>query len=287
MDDPARRHRQGRHHAPRRLRTPSSSPGSQVAEAYGETVVSERHRHRYEFNPQLPQPLRGGRLRAARARRPTGGWSSSSSSTATRSGSAPRPIPSSRAGPTGPHPLFRGLDRRGARSRPRVATPTSPSSDPVAAGSERGRDRRASADSSERVVHDGLHLARRRGHVCEPDGVAFSATSCAHPARWASCPWSSIRGTASVMLVRQYRPPLDAECSRSRRACATWRASRRRRPPDRELGEEVGSVPRTLSRSRCSINFGRGSPTPPRTCYLATGLRAATGATRRARRKKQ
>ena len=26
-------------------------PGSKVAEAYGRTVVSERHRHRYEFNP--------------------------------------------------------------------------------------------------------------------------------------------------------------------------------------------------------------------------------------------
>ncbi|HJR27015.1 MAG TPA: CTP synthase [Acidimicrobiales bacterium] len=27
-------------------------PGSQVAELYGDTVVSERHRHRYEFNPR-------------------------------------------------------------------------------------------------------------------------------------------------------------------------------------------------------------------------------------------
>jgi CTP synthase len=26
-------------------------PGSQVAQAYGEEVISERHRHRYEFNP--------------------------------------------------------------------------------------------------------------------------------------------------------------------------------------------------------------------------------------------
>jgi CTP synthase len=26
------------------------SPGSRIAEAYGEPVVSERHRHRYEFN---------------------------------------------------------------------------------------------------------------------------------------------------------------------------------------------------------------------------------------------
>ncbi|MBA3282377.1 MAG: CTP synthase, partial [Acidimicrobiia bacterium] len=27
------------------------APGSQVAAAYGKSVVSERHRHRYEFNP--------------------------------------------------------------------------------------------------------------------------------------------------------------------------------------------------------------------------------------------
>jgi CTP synthase len=27
-------------------------PGSKVADAYGKTVVSERHRHRYEFNPR-------------------------------------------------------------------------------------------------------------------------------------------------------------------------------------------------------------------------------------------
>jgi CTP synthase len=27
-------------------------PGSKVAGAYGKTVVSERHRHRYEFNPR-------------------------------------------------------------------------------------------------------------------------------------------------------------------------------------------------------------------------------------------
>jgi CTP synthase len=29
------------------------APGSKVAEAYGEPVVSERHRHRYEFNPRF------------------------------------------------------------------------------------------------------------------------------------------------------------------------------------------------------------------------------------------
>ena len=38
-------------------------PGTKVAEAYGEPVVSERHRHRYEFNSQLPSPPRRARLR--------------------------------------------------------------------------------------------------------------------------------------------------------------------------------------------------------------------------------
>jgi CTP synthase len=34
-------------------------PGSQVAEAYGKTVVSERHRHRYEFNPRYRGKFEG------------------------------------------------------------------------------------------------------------------------------------------------------------------------------------------------------------------------------------
>ncbi len=38
------------------------APGSQVAEAYGETVVSERHRHRYEFNPRYRAKFDDGRF---------------------------------------------------------------------------------------------------------------------------------------------------------------------------------------------------------------------------------
>ena len=33
--------------------------GSQVAKAYGRTVVSERHRHRYEFNPKFRSKFDG------------------------------------------------------------------------------------------------------------------------------------------------------------------------------------------------------------------------------------
>ncbi len=38
-------------------------PGSQVAAIYGRTVVSERHRHRYEFNPRLRHHFEGSALR--------------------------------------------------------------------------------------------------------------------------------------------------------------------------------------------------------------------------------
>jgi CTP synthase len=39
--------------------------GSQVAEAYGETVVSERHRHRYEFNPAYRSRFEGSGFRCS------------------------------------------------------------------------------------------------------------------------------------------------------------------------------------------------------------------------------
>ena len=76
-------------------------PGSQVAAIYGSEIVSERHRHRYEVNPRYRDRLVEAGL-GARARRPMVDWWSSSSCPGTRSGSPPRPIPSSRAGRTGP-----------------------------------------------------------------------------------------------------------------------------------------------------------------------------------------
>jgi CTP synthase len=39
--------------------------GSKVAEAYGERVVSERHRHRYEVNPAYRRRLEGAGLRSS------------------------------------------------------------------------------------------------------------------------------------------------------------------------------------------------------------------------------
>ena len=94
-------------------------PGTKVAEAYGEPVVSERHRHRYEFNANYRARLEAARLRAAAATRPTGAWSSSSSSPTTRSGSATQAHPEFKSRPDRPHPLFRELI--GAALKRRVA----------------------------------------------------------------------------------------------------------------------------------------------------------------------
>ncbi len=38
-------------------------PGSQVAEAYGRTIVSERHRHRYEVDVKYREALEGAGLK--------------------------------------------------------------------------------------------------------------------------------------------------------------------------------------------------------------------------------
>ena len=74
------------------------TPGSIVAEAYGATEVSERHRHRFEVNNAYRERLASVGLHV------TGTSSSSSSSTAscTPTTWAPRPTPSSSPGRPGP-----------------------------------------------------------------------------------------------------------------------------------------------------------------------------------------
>ena len=96
--DAARRHRHGRHDAPRRLRR---AAGGGLAGRRG-----LRHHGRVRapppplrVQPHATAPASTRATSGARAPHPTAGWWSSSSSAATRSGSAPRPIPSSRAGP--------------------------------------------------------------------------------------------------------------------------------------------------------------------------------------------
>ncbi len=65
------RRRPRRHDAARRLYGRCSKPGSKIAEIYGATEISERHRHRYEVNTAYRERLedKGLRLRRHVARR--------------------------------------------------------------------------------------------------------------------------------------------------------------------------------------------------------------------------
>ena len=100
MDDPARRHRHGRHDAPRRLRRPARRglAGRRGLRHHGRVRAPPPP---LRVQPPLPGPLRGQRalVLGHLARRPAGRVHRAPRTT--RSGSAPRPTPSSRAGPTG------------------------------------------------------------------------------------------------------------------------------------------------------------------------------------------
>ena len=76
-------------------------PGTKVAEVYGAEVVSERHRHRYEFNPKLRGRFEGTDFVLA-GESPDGLLVEFIELDGHPGGWGPRPIPSSRAGPIGP-----------------------------------------------------------------------------------------------------------------------------------------------------------------------------------------
>ena len=78
-------------------------PGSLVAEIYGSTTVSERHRHRYEVNNAYREALESAGLRPVRAvARTAASWSSSSwTGSCTRSSWPPRRTRSSSPGRPG------------------------------------------------------------------------------------------------------------------------------------------------------------------------------------------
>ena len=63
--------RSRRHHAARRLSRHCSSRGSRIAEIYGDTEISERHRHRYEVNTAYKRPARSEGHALSPACRPT------------------------------------------------------------------------------------------------------------------------------------------------------------------------------------------------------------------------
>ena len=287
MDEPARRHRHGRHDAPRRLRRRAGARARRWRDAYGEDGRLRAPPPPLRVQPRVPRPLRGARASCARARRPTAAWSSSSSCATTRSGSAPRPTPSSRAGPTGPHPLFRefvgaALDRAEGRTPHLFDLDAEPAAAPpppdVTPAVPRLPPRSASA-----TVHAGpRHPVGGRRASRRPTATSSSATS------------STIRARSSVVPAARRRhghPRAPVPGRRSTRELLEIPAGKRDvdgEPPEltaqRELAEEVGLRGRP-PRARCAeFHNSPGFCDEPSHVFLATDLHDGRRTTARAPR---
>ncbi|MEX0767361.1 MAG: CTP synthase [Microthrixaceae bacterium] len=83
-------------------------PGSQVAQAYGSIVVSERHRHRYEFNPAYRRRFEGSEFRFS-GTSPDGRLVEFIELTNHPFWVATQAHPEFKSRPTNPAPLFRDL----------------------------------------------------------------------------------------------------------------------------------------------------------------------------------
>ena len=196
---PGRGHRQGRDDAARLL------PGGAAAGLQGGPGLRHPGRDRAAPPPlRVQQPLQVTSSRrsawCARESRPTGGWSSSSSSRTTPTGSPPRPTPSSRAGPTGPTPSSASWWRRrwsGRRDASRTCSTSTPSPRRVPGF------RRV---SEEELLRAWLFRVDRF-HLLDPDGEPFDRFVIRHPGAVTVVP---VHEDGTVSLVRQYRAAVDA-----------------------------------------------------------------------------
>ena len=190
---------------------------------------------------QVPRPGSRRPGSCARARRPTTAWSSSSSCPTTRSSSAPRRTPSSRAAPTARTRCSRRSCRRRANG-PRAGCPRLPL--PIDAEPDPTRHRVTARDATE------LPGRRRRARSCDAGFLSASraarrrtatarsstATSCTTRARSSWC--RSIDDDA--VLVRQYRVAAGRELLEMPAGKRDVDGRGHPRPPRRELEEEIG-----------------------------------------------
>src|SRR5205085_5540184 len=124
-------------------------------------------------------------------------WSSWSS-TATRSGSAPRPTPSSRAAPTAPTPCS-------GRSWPRPwSGPTGGRRDCRYPTSSLSRFRKL----TEEVVFTGTLVTATRATFADPSGDTFERDVVHHPGAVVVVP---VFDDGRVLLVRQFRAAVEAD----------------------------------------------------------------------------
>ena len=197
-------------------------PGTKVAEAYGEPVVSERHRHRYEFNPNY------------RARLEAAGFVCSGASPDRRLvefielrdhpywvGTQAHPEFKSR--PDRPHPLFRDLVGAALKLRAERGAPAADAAGrrltwPASGASASARSTRATSGASSSPTSRARRASVRPRRSCARRARSACCRSCATPR-------ATRRSCSSSSGGRRTR----SGSSRSRPGCATSTASRPRR----------------------------------------------------------
>ena len=171
--------------------------GTRARELYGEAVIYERHRHRYEVNNMLRRRLEDAGPGDAAARRPTSGWSRSSSCPTIRSSSPRSSTPSSSRGRPDPSRCSasssaprRSARANGARSAPRPRrAPWRTSTEPADVSARRsgvGRGAVARGDTAASGRRPPIHERTRSIASCgsarsraRPVARAPSPTRCA------------------------------------------------------------------------------------------------------------
>ena len=212
---------------------------------------------------------------AARAPRPTAGWSSSSSCPATRSGWAPRPTRSSRAGPTGPTRCSASWS--GPRSSGPRAASLGSSTSATSTPSADGRPVTPPVRTARRASSDGARRrssgpgSSRSGTPTSPIPTASrsTATSCTTPARWRWWRWTT---TGTATLVRQFRPAVWESVLEIPAGTRDVDGEPPEETARRELAEEAGLVAERLELLAAVYNTP-GFSDQRTIIYLATGLR--------------
>ena len=218
------------------------APGSQVAEAYGEPVVSERHRHRYEFNPRYRKPLRGRAASCCSGMSPDGRLVEFIELAGHPFWVGTQAHPEFKSRPDRPAPAVPGVRRRRARCGPSRTRPPHPLRRCRSRSTLGWREPAGSACVDEREVHAGPHLDASWSATFEaPDGEPFERDVVRQPGAVAVVPLlSTPRAARSWCSCASTGPRSTASCSRSRPGMRDVDGEDPPRRPRRELAEEVG-----------------------------------------------
>ena len=184
------------------------TPGSLVAEAYGSTEVSERHRHRYEVNNAYRDALNDAGLVIS---------GTSPDGRLVEFVELPRELhpffvatqahPELKSRPTRPHPLFAGVRRRGHPLQRRGATAgrarRTPSTSAPCPDERRCSDEEFPVPSAPEHIFSGHAFEVRVDQVEMPDGTVADRDIIAH---LGAVGVLALDPDDNVTIVRQYRP---------------------------------------------------------------------------------